>query len=188
MSSVPDIFVRAVAEFDSKLQNVGSDDWSNETPCPGWDVRTLVNHIVDEDLWVPPLLDGKTIADVGDSISGDHLGDDPLGAWERASKGALEAARAPGAMETTTHLSFGDLPGAEYSKQVLCDHIVHAWDLARGIGADDRLDPDLVDFAYGFYEPQAEAWRAAGAFGPAVEVPGDADAQTRLLGLVGRRR
>src|SRR5581483_10505539 len=49
--------------------------------------------------------------------------------------------------------------------------ILHAWDLARGIGADDRLDPDLAQFVYDFLAPQAEQWRGAGVFAAAVDVP-----------------
>ena len=43
-------------------------------------------------------------------------------------------------MERTVHLSFGDHPGSEYAMQLAADHLVHAWDLARSLGVDDRLD------------------------------------------------
>jgi len=59
--------------------------------------------------------------------------------------------------------------------------------LARAIGADDRLDPDLVDFAAAYLGPQVDAWRAAGAFGPRIEPAAGADVQSRLLALTGRQ-
>jgi hypothetical protein len=34
--------------------------------------------------------------------------------------------------------------------------------------------------------PQVEQWRDAGVFGPAVEVPADADLQSQLLAVTGR--
>ena len=46
---------------------------------------------------------------------------------------------------------------------------------------------ELVGAVYEFMAPQAEAWRGAGAFGPAVDVSKDADAQERLLAITGRR-
>jgi uncharacterized protein (TIGR03086 family) len=85
------------------------------------------------------------------------------------------------------HLSFGDFPGEEYLGQLTADHTIHAWDLARGIGGDERLDPDLARFVHDFMAPQAAQWAAAGVFAPAVEVPADADPQARLLALSGRR-
>src|SRR5205085_957171 len=60
------------------------------------------------------------------------------------------------------------------------------WDLARATGGDEHLDPELVDFAYGYLAPQAEMWREAGAFGPAIQAPAGADRQTELLALTGR--
>ncbi len=151
-------------------------------------MRALVNHIVSEDRWVPPLLEGKTIEEVGDAFDGDILGDDPKAEWSDAARAALEAADRDGAMEVTAHLSFGDTPADEYISQVLADHVVHAWDLARGIGVDDELDPELVDFVLDFYAPQVELWRGAGIFGPEIEVSEDADRQTKLLAMVGRDR
>jgi uncharacterized protein (TIGR03086 family) len=67
------------------------------------------------------------------------------------------------------------------------DNVIHSWDLARGVGADDRLDPELFDFTHAYLAPQIEAWRSAGAVGPALEVPDDASAQTKLLAMMGRK-
>ena len=150
-------------------------------------MRTLVNHLVVEDLWAPPLLDGMTIAEVGDRFDGDLLGDDPHGAWTEASLAAADAVARPGVLSSRVHLSFGESSGEEYLSQLTCDHTIHAWDLARGIGADERLDAELVEFAAAYLGPQLDGWRAAGAFGPPVDVPDDADAQTRLLAMTGRR-
>ena len=42
-----------------------------------WNVRELVNHVVGEDAWTVPLMRGATIAEVGDSLDGDLLGERP---------------------------------------------------------------------------------------------------------------
>jgi uncharacterized protein (TIGR03086 family) len=65
------------------------------------------------------------------------------------------------------------------------DSVIHAWDLARAIGADEALDPELVDFAFDELRQVAESWRAGGAFGP-VREPTDASNQAKLLALTGR--
>jgi uncharacterized protein (TIGR03086 family) len=185
-ADVPGLYGRAMDAFGELVRAVG-DRWSDPTPCEGWSVRDLANHVIGENRWVPPLLDGLTIADVGDALDGDLLGDDPARAWDEAARDALAAARAPGALERTVHLSFGDFPGRYYVGQVLSDHVIHAWDLARALGASERLDPELVRFAYDELVPQFDDWRKAGAFGPKVEVDEGADLQTKLLAESGRR-
>lgn len=187
MTEVPRHFERAVAEFTRRVQAVADDQWNAPTPCPDWDVRKLVQHVVYETKWAPPLLEGKTIQEVGEVFEGDLLGDDPKGAWASAVEDANRAVNEDGVLDGTVHLSFGDFPGSAYISQVLSDFTIHSWDLARGIGADDRLDDELVEYVYSFLEPQAEAWRSAGAFGEAVEVAEGADTQTKLLALTGRR-
>ena len=187
MSELVSLFDRAVTEFDTRVRAVADAQWSASTPNVEWDVRTLVNHVTGEDLWAPSLLDGMTIADVGDRFDGDLLGDDPKAAWVAAAAGARAAVGQEGALARTVHVSFGDIPGSDYLSQLVCDHVLHAWDLARAVGAEEQLDPELVEWVHGYLAPQAEAWRSAGAFGPRIEVPADADLQTRLLALTGRR-
>ncbi len=184
--SIIDTFQRAVTGFQKKVQAVGDHQWGSPTPCTEWNVHALVNHVVGELRWIPPLLAGRTIAEVGDQLAGDLLGDEPQRAWSAAAHEAIEAARQPGAMERTAHLSFGDRRADAYLSEVATDLVIHTWDLARGIGADDRLDPGLIGFAHSTIRPQVEAWRAAGAFAPAVAVPPGADPQTQFLALVGR--
>ena len=66
------------------------------------------------------------------------------------------------------------------------DVFMHTWDLARATGQDDRLDPELCAEMLAGMEPIDEMLRASGQYGPRVPVPADADAQTRLLGFIGR--
>ena len=138
------MFRRAVEEFDARVRQIGDHQWQAATPDEDWAVRDLVNHVVGEDLWAPPLLAGSTIAEVGDRFDGDVLGADPKAAWAAASAGAVRAVEEDGAMDRIVHLSFGDFPGREYTLQLFADHLIHAWDLARAIGADERLDAGLV--------------------------------------------
>src|SRR5258708_32717593 len=98
----------ALDRFEQTLHLVGSDGWDAPTPCADWDVRTLVNHVVGELLWMPPLLEGKTIAEDGDRFDGDILGDDQPVTWPSAAADARAPASQPEAQEGAVHLSFGD--------------------------------------------------------------------------------
>jgi uncharacterized protein (TIGR03086 family) len=187
MGEVPELFGRAVERFGESVGAIPTAGWIGPTPCTEWNVWDLVNHLASECRWVPPLFAGATIAEVGDALDGDLLGEDPVEAWREAGAGAVAAIAAPGAMERTVHLSFGDVDGNRYAGDLISDLTIHRWDLARAIGADERLDVDLVRAAWDHLSPIAEAWRAAGAFAGVVEVAGDADQQTKLLALTGRR-
>jgi uncharacterized protein (TIGR03086 family) len=185
MADLVELFERAVTRFGNRVAVI-VDQWSASTPDSDWDVRALVNHVLSENLWAPPLLQGKTIADVGDRFDGDQLGDDAQAAWAAAVTLSLPAVAEAGALDQTVHVSFGDISGQEYVSQMVCDHVIHGWDLDRAIGTDEVIDAELVDFAYDFLLPQADGWRSAGAFGPKVDVPADASRQAELLGLSGR--
>ena len=184
---IPAMFGRAVAEFDARVRQIGDHQWQAATPDEDWTVRDLVNHLAGEDLWAPPLLAGSTIAEVGDRFEGDVLGAEPKAAWAAASAAAVRAAGEDGAMDRIVHLSFGDFPGSEYTLQLFADHVIHAWDLARAIGADEHLDDELVASCATWFEAVEEAHRGAGAIAERPPVPGHADAQTLLLARFGRR-
>ena len=188
MTELTTRFEQATAHFGDLVHKVGDDQWSAPTPCSDWDVRALVNHLVYEARWAPPLLEGQTIEQVGSKFDGDLLGSDPKSTYDDALSGAASAVNTPGALDRTVHLSYGETPAEEYLAQLTCDFVVHAWDLARGIGADDTLDPDLVEWVDEVARPQAAMLAASGLFDPPVDVPADADPQTKLLALFGRRR
>ncbi|MBV9291030.1 MAG: TIGR03086 family protein [Frankiales bacterium] len=188
MSELVDRFERAHRHFGSLVHRVPADRWGAPTPCADWDVRALVNHLVYEARWAVPLLEGATIADVGDRFDGDLLGDDPVGSYDDALAAASAAVSSPGALDRTVHLSYGETPATGYLAQLTGDFVVHAWDLARGIGADDELDADLVAWVDAETRPNAEMLAQSGLFDPPVDVAPDADPQTRMLALFGRRR
>ncbi|MFJ3924674.1 TIGR03086 family metal-binding protein [Streptomyces sp. NPDC090022] len=179
----------ALRLFGEHVHAVADDQWDGPTPCTDWTVRDLVNHVTGEQAWVPPLAgEGRTVEDVGDALSGDLLGDAPAAAWDKAAAAAHATFEAPGTLARTVGLSYGPTPGAAYCSELTTDCVVHTWDLARAIGADDRLPDRLVEFALRQVTPYADALAASGMFDAPVEVPADADPQTRLLALTGRRR
>ena len=178
-------FERASDRFMQLARQIDAGQWTASTPCTEWNVRALVNHVGGEWLWVGELMSGKTIADVGSSLDGDVLGDDPVGTVGRGQASAVAAFDAPDAAERTVQLSFGDTPAMEYAQQMAADTVIHTWDLACAIGADDALDPELVDYTYDYMLGVAELWRSGGAFGPACEADGEST-QAKLLALTGR--
>jgi uncharacterized protein (TIGR03086 family) len=185
---VPELYGRCSAEFGRRVW-AATGSWDAPTPLPGWNVRRLVHHVVEEERWAPPLLAGQTVDEVGTRLAGDLLGDDPAAAFTAAAAAAeaMAAVAAPGALDRTVHLSFGDHPGAEYVMQLAADHLVHAVDLARALGLDEAVDPEAAAAIESWFAPMEATYRSLGAIGPRVEVPADAGPAARLLGLMGRR-
>lgn len=180
-------FDQASRYFESVVEQVGEGQWSNSTPCDEWSVRDLVNHVVVEQLWAPPLLEGKTIADVGTVFDGDQLGPEPKEAWKEAVLESRAWFAAPGAMERTVHLSYGDESATNYCDQMTLDALIHGWDLARAIGVDEGLPDDLVEWAYAAFLPMQELLTGSGMFGSPVPVADSGNQQSMLLALLGRQ-
>src|SRR5207249_2919090 len=66
------------------------------------------------------------------------------------------------------------------------DVLVHAWDLARAVGADDRLDPAMCERYLRRLPDDADALAASGMYDRPVGVAADADPQSTLLARLGR--
>jgi uncharacterized protein (TIGR03086 family) len=182
-----ELYTKAMAATRVFIDGVRPDQWHDPTPCSEWDVKQVANHIIGENLWAAELFAGKTIEQVGNRLDGDLAGDDPAAAYRRSVEAAAAAVSVPGAMQAICHLSFGDYSGADYAAQLFMDVLIHGWDIAKASGQDTRLDPDLVEACLPIARELTSQFRGAGVFGEELPVSGDADAQTRLLALLGRR-
>ncbi|WP_242675899.1 TIGR03086 family metal-binding protein [Streptosporangium minutum] len=184
---IREAYRRTLDDFGALVHQIRPDQWENKTPCVDWDVRALVNHVVGENRWAPELLAGRSVPDLGDALDGDLLGDDPLKAFDTSAVAAAQAAGGERSLTCVVHLSFGDVPGEEYITELFADALIHTWDLARAIGADERLDPELVEACATWFAGAEEGYRQAGVIGEQQPVPSDTDSQTRLLASWGRR-
>ena len=182
------LYVRAMEATRGLVAGVRASQWAGPTPCSEWDVRTLVNHLVYENLWAAELFPGKTMAEVGDRYEGgDLVGPNPLSAYDHSMAAAKAAVEAPGVMRAVCHLSFGDLTGAEYAAQLFQDLLVHGWDVAKATGQSSRLNPTLVRAVLPIAEVYTRQARQWGVFGEELRVPSSAGPQEYLLALFGRR-
>ena len=179
-----DLHRRSVESWRSRLDAVDDSQWTLPTPCTEWDVRALVNHLVGEELWTVPLVDGATLEEVGDRFDGDVLGDDPTVVGRAAATEAAAAVDRRLPEGGTVQLSFGVVPIEEYVQQLSADHLVHAWDLAVATGQDLSLDLELVRGVSEWFAEREKMYRDAGAVGPAA--PAGDDPQSALLAAFGR--
>ncbi|GGK89305.1 TIGR03086 family protein [Planomonospora parontospora subsp. parontospora] len=183
---IREAYRRALDGFGALVHRIAPGQWENPTPCAGWDVRTLVNHVVSESLCVPELFAGRSAAEIGGAFDGDLLGDDPLKAFDSSAAAAVQATGEGGSLTAVVRLSFGDVPGAEYITELFADALIHTWDLARAIGADERLDPELVEACAAWFADAGDDYRQAGVMGDPHPVPAGTGLQARLLAAWGR--
>jgi uncharacterized protein (TIGR03086 family) len=178
---------RSTSEFGTRLRLVRTEHWSLATPCEEWDVRELVNHVVGGAVRYTMLLHGATSEEVVATRAVDHVGDDPVGSFERRAREVRNAFREPDALSRTVHHPAGDRSGQHLLEMRITELAVHAWDLARAIGADEQIDPLLVDHLWRRLSMTGTRLERAGYFDPPTSTAEDESPLTRLLHLTGRR-
>lgn len=181
MTEAQDSYRRASKGFAAALSAVKPGQWDAQSPCEQWKARDVVAHVVAGHRSVIAGVRGGEVAPLG-------AGEDPKRAWEDASRTVDEIAGDPESLAKEIDGPTGKTPASQIIGQfVTMDLLVHTWDLARTVGADDRLDEDLVRRAYEVMKPMDAMIRQPGVFGPRVEPPPGADLQTEFLCFLGRR-
>jgi hypothetical protein len=195
-----ELFLQADAALRSVIDRLTPEQLELSAPAEWTRVKNpllrdiVADHARDE-AWVPAVLAGRTIEEVGAEFPTNLLGDeapsdDPLGdylihKYDRLNDIATAAVREDLDPERVVHLSYGDYPLREYLQHVSCYRAFQSWTIARFVGLEFELPEDLVDNLWEQILPEIDGWRAMGVFGPAVDVPEGADRETRLLGLTG---
>jgi uncharacterized protein (TIGR03086 family) len=169
-----DTWRMAADSFEAKLAEVRDDQWSEPTGCGDWTVRELVDHTL---FWQCNLA----------SVLGADVA--PEDGWDAIKAAISRALEDPTALDGV--LEAGPMKGMPRHQAMglaTTDVLVHGWDLARAIGADDALPEAAVEAVHmGLAQAPPELIRNPQLFGPAIEVPADASAQDKLIAFVGRQ-
>jgi uncharacterized protein (TIGR03086 family) len=179
MSDTVEMWKRVADGFDARVRAVGPDQWAATTPCEGWDVNALVEHTIGAQRMVP-----KALGASGDIDA--EYGSDPVGVWSTV-RAAAEGALTTSDLSQTIDLPFGSMPAEQGLGIPLGDLLIHTWDLARSIGADEQLDDQACATVLESLEPIDAMIRQPGIFGPKLDVAPGATAQDRLLAFTGRK-
>lgn len=190
-----DVFILADRALEAVVSRLSPEHWTMRVPATFATMRTsdeppllreVIGYHAYDDAWVPDMLAGRTMDEVGvTTYPDDPLGDDPAVAFSALVDRAVEAARSSDP-ERIVHTSFGDFSTREYFWQINSFRGLRAWEIARICGFHADLPAELVQGLWDEISPHAEEWRAMGIFGPAVPVPEDAPLLTRVVGITGR--
>jgi len=180
------LFSTAMMKVDPVIEHVSWDNMSKLTPCIEWDVRALTNHLINELAWIAPLVQGKTIKEVGDSLDGDLIKGNAKDSWtsycEQASNAMVDADP-----DATAHLSYGDKSAQAYVNEVAADMIIHGWDLAQALGLDYDLDDKTVALVEKATKDIMAMAREGGYVGKELTVADGATPMDKLLACYGRK-
>jgi uncharacterized protein (TIGR03086 family) len=200
---------RAFASTRAVLAQVQEGQLGAPTPCASWDVRTLINHFIDTARWAASAVsasdeavtdgaatdgaatDGAATGAAGDAVpTADYRAADLLASYDEAIEAALAAFGSAGILEKTISLPFGEFSGVDLMGLTARDQFTHGWDLARAIGHDTDLDPELAGELFIQAKTEiTEAFRGPDGvafFGPAIDAPASASPADRLAAFLGR--
>jgi uncharacterized protein (TIGR03086 family) len=171
--------------FREVLVNVTLEQMDLPTVNEEWDVRTLINHMVQGNAWsAENVKTGNAPRPSGDLIGGRS----PQDAYTESADAMLAAFKEPGALQRTVTMPFGEFPAAGLAALRFTDLLSHAWDLASATGQDCDLAPDLCETALTFSRQRLDGRdRANLPFKDEVPIADSASAADRLAAYLGKQ-
>ena len=191
-TSVMPAAARAAADQAGRaLAAVPADRLTAPTPCREYDVRALLDHLA----WAAVLSQRSATRtafehDWTSALPAPFLAGLPVERWAAAIVPELDAAADawadPAAWDGETLMGTAPMPAAVVGPMMLAEFVLHGWDLARAVGAPYDVAEELGRSTLAAVQPLVGMGREGGWYGPEVDVPADAPAFDRTLGLTGR--
>jgi uncharacterized protein (TIGR03086 family) len=174
----------AVCQRFGESVRAANGKWDRPSPCEAWDARGVLEHVIGfhDVLLLRPL-----------GLKPDRPRNDPQIRWE-LTYGALKMAFEPGRRLLERVVDIPELQGNPATRldarammpNLTRDVLVHTWDLARAVGADDRLDPRWCELFYVALPSDPGGLSVSEMFDAPVAVSDQTDVQSKLLARLGR--
>jgi uncharacterized protein (TIGR03086 family) len=154
------------------------------TPCADWDVRTLINHLVEINKRYMAMIEGTEPPAAGEDV----LRDDPAGAYREAARTLRDAVREPGAIDELYPSPWGEISGAVIVQHAINESIAHGWDLAKATGRPTDIVPDLATESLKVWRAwfDGDVGRMDDFFDAERPAPADASPADRVAAYLGR--
>jgi uncharacterized protein (TIGR03086 family) len=163
---------RALEQLAALLDGVTGAAMTGGTPCEGWTVQDLVDHVVAAPASFASMVRGEP---VDWSQPTPSAGPDPAAAFRSSADDLLAAWRDRDAAQG---------PPLDW---VCAELAVHTWDLATATGrSTGDLDQDVAERGLAFLRPNLTDDRRSPAFGPEQPAPEGAYAYQRAAAFAGR--
>lgn len=158
------------------LRGLKDSDMGARTPCAGFTVEGLLNHLFG------------SIASIGSAL-GVSVPAQPTAPPEvriaDAAQIILEAFRARG-LAGSVDMGFAELPATMVANILNVEFLVHAWDFAKATGQELTVSPVLADYVLGLARNTISSHQRGGDFAPGTLVDESAASMERLVAFTGR--
>ncbi|HEU5469125.1 MAG TPA: TIGR03086 family metal-binding protein [Actinophytocola sp.] len=180
---------RALAGTGRIVAQVDAVRLAAPTPCAEWDLRALLVHMAGNNNGFARAAAGHPAEEA--VWRGDGLDGDPVAAYQESAQRVEAAFAADGVLDRSLAVyGFGTFPANTAIGMHFIDYLVHGWDVARAIGVEPDLEPELCDavlkIGAGWPKGSPAIWGPGAPFGHPVPVRNDAPVAERMLGFLGR--
>jgi uncharacterized protein (TIGR03086 family) len=187
---VPLDFEPPVRGLRALLLGIDDDELLASTPCPGWTVAALLDHLMGLSYAFAQAGRKRTDTPGVDGPppqpSSQHLPPH----WRSRLPVLLEdlaaAWREPSAWTGTAQAGGVTMPATALGTVAMNELIMHSWDLAKATGQEYAADPRTLETLIEFLS-QGPAEGSPGMFGPVVPIESEAALFDQALALAGRR-
>ena len=181
-----------VTTFDSAAnaaaaiaRGVRPEQFDSPTPCSGWNVEQLMNHLIGSLEYFMARAEGK---DAGRPQSASPTSyEETVGHLRGVALAAAAAWRQPGVLDQTITTTAGAMPASLLANLALSEMLTHTWDLARATGQPMSVDDADVEGVLAGIRQTLKPEARQPAFGPEVQAPAGAPAIDRLAAFLGRQ-
>jgi len=176
----------AAAEAARVVAGAAGTALDQKTPCPDWDLRTLLNHMI---LWTSYSAERRAHGEsVAEELMSKDFTAEPgyVQAYQAQLDKAVQAWSSPDAWAGDRDVMGNATPAADIGAMLIMEMVLHGWDIAQATGQDYRCDDAVAANVLQTVEAQGEMFRQYEGFAAAVPVPDDATAFDHALALSGR--
>lgn len=163
------------------VDGIRDDQLGNPTPCAGFTVAGVLDHMTGLASAFAPMFRGVTPA-----ASNGAAASPGVQAAHKALDDLLDAVQSPGALDRTIQTPNGPMPGAVFAQLVAVDGLVHGWDLATATQQPWLPPEPLVRQIDAFAREAINPGMRGDAFAAERAAPAGASTMLRLVAFTGR--
>lgn len=181
-----ELLTAAVADAAPNYTAVTPADLELPTPCEGWDLRALLNHVLSRVALSTAAARLEPTTDFAD-IERDYVGNDPAGAFTRMTDELLTAWADCDDLVTDRVTPLGPIPPQGVLLFGAQDVFIHAWDVATTRGVSPQLSDAMIQVFTATHRQSVDEQTRAAFFDEPIPVPDDASDLDKLVAFLGRR-
>jgi uncharacterized protein (TIGR03086 family) len=157
------------------------------TPCPGWDLETLLDHVSDSIGVLHEAISAGSASASAAPPGYPGPGPDPVARLRAQAAGLLGACAAAGPAERRVAIGDRELTASMVAVTGAIEITVHGWDISAACGARRPVPPGLAIVLLPIAPLLITPGTRPGLFADPVRLPGPASLGDQLVASLGRQ-